>query len=105
MLYKRAFRKEKEVVTSLIKDKMIKSAWNLRIEPRSYQSEATDWALAREQAVLSFSQLEVVTRSLRQGELSQTAIGTFRPAIPRYLVVCQTKELCVLQPLYVTHKE
>jgi len=36
MLYKRAFRKEKEVVTFLIKDKMIKSAWNLRIEPHTY---------------------------------------------------------------------
>ena len=47
MLYKRAFRKEKEVVTSLIKDKMIKSAWILRIEPRPYQSKATDWALGK----------------------------------------------------------
>jgi len=36
MLYKRAFRKEKEVVTSLIKAKMIKSAFNLRIEPCPY---------------------------------------------------------------------
>jgi len=43
MLYKRAFRKEKEVTTFLIKDKMIKSACNLRVEPRSYQSEATQW--------------------------------------------------------------
>ena len=31
MLYKRAFRKEKEVITFLIKDKMIKSACTLRI--------------------------------------------------------------------------
>ena len=53
MLYKRAFRKEKEVVTFLIKDKMIKSAWNLRIEPRPYQSKATEWALARGQAICS----------------------------------------------------
>jgi len=45
MLYKRPFRKGKEVVTFLIKDKMIKSAWNLRIEPCPYQSEATQWAL------------------------------------------------------------
>jgi len=53
MLYKRPFRKGKEVTTFLIKDKMIKSVWNLRIEPRPYQSEATQWALARQQAVCS----------------------------------------------------
>jgi len=53
MLYKRPFRKEKEVVTFLIKDKMIKSAWNLRIEPRHYESKASQWALARGQAVCS----------------------------------------------------
>jgi superfamily II DNA or RNA helicase len=53
MLYKRAFRKEKEVATFLIKDKMTKLAFNLRIEPRPYQSEATDSALARGQAVCS----------------------------------------------------
>jgi superfamily II DNA or RNA helicase len=32
---------------------MIKSAWNLRIQPRPYQSEATDWALTKGQAVCS----------------------------------------------------
>jgi len=32
---------------------MIKSAWNLRIEPRPYQSEAMEWALAKGQAVCS----------------------------------------------------
>jgi len=32
---------------------MKKSAWNLRIELRPYQSEATDWALAKGQAVCS----------------------------------------------------
>ena len=53
MLYKRPFRKEKEVITFLIKDKMIKSASNLRIEPRPYQSEATQWALGRGQTVCS----------------------------------------------------
>jgi len=53
MLYKRAFRKEKEVVTFLIKIEMIKSAWNLRIEPCPCQSEATDFALATGQAVCS----------------------------------------------------
>jgi len=53
MLYKRALRKGKEVTTFLIKDKMIKLAWNLRIEPRPYQSEATEWALARGQAACS----------------------------------------------------
>ena len=53
MLYKRPFRKEKEVVTFLIKDKIIKSAWNLRIVPRPYQSEATEWALSKGQAVCS----------------------------------------------------
>jgi hypothetical protein len=42
MLYKRAFRKEKEVTTFLIKDKMIKSAWNLRIEAHPYQSNPTE---------------------------------------------------------------
>jgi hypothetical protein len=47
MLYKRAFRKEKEVTTFLIKDKMIKLAWNLRIEPRPYQSRSTDWLRAK----------------------------------------------------------
>jgi len=47
MLYKRAFRKEKEVITFLIKAKMLKSAWNLKIEPRTYQSEATDWAFSQ----------------------------------------------------------
>jgi len=47
MLYKRPFRKEKEVATFLIKDKMIKSAWNLRIEPHIYQCKATEWALAK----------------------------------------------------------
>jgi hypothetical protein len=51
MLYKRAFRKEKEVATFLIKVKMVKSAWNLRIDPRPYQSEATEWAKAEGQAV------------------------------------------------------
>ena len=51
MLYKRALRKEKEVVTFLIKAKMIKSAWSLRIDPCPYQSEATQWALAKGQAV------------------------------------------------------
>jgi hypothetical protein len=50
LLYKRAFRKEKEVVTFLIRVKMIKLGWNLRIELRLYQSEATEWALAKEQA-------------------------------------------------------
>ena len=34
MLYKRAFRKEKEVVTFLIKARMAKLAWNFSIEPR-----------------------------------------------------------------------
>ena len=53
ILYKRAFRKEKEVVTFLIKVKMIKSAWSLRIEPRRYQSKATERALANGQAVCS----------------------------------------------------
>jgi hypothetical protein len=53
MLYKRAFRKEKEVVTFLIKDKMVKLAWNLRIEPRPYQNEAAERALARRQAACS----------------------------------------------------
>ena len=53
ILYKRPFRKEKEVVTFLIKDKMTKLAWNLRIERRPCQSEATEWALTREQAVCS----------------------------------------------------
>jgi len=48
MLYKRAFRKENEVTTFLIKDKILKLAWNLRIEPRSYQSEAAQCALAQE---------------------------------------------------------
>jgi len=37
MLYKRAFRKEKEVTTFLIKVKTIKPAWNLIIERRPYQ--------------------------------------------------------------------
>lgn len=37
----------------MIKAKMLKSAWNLKIEPRSYQSEATNWALGRQQAVCS----------------------------------------------------
>lgn len=32
---------------------MIKLAWNLRIEPRPYQIEATNWALTRDQAVCS----------------------------------------------------
>lgn len=32
---------------------MIKSAWNLRIEHRLYQSGATEWALAKGQAVCS----------------------------------------------------
>jgi hypothetical protein len=50
MLYKRAFRKEKEVATFLIKDKMAKSAWNLRIERRPYQSGAAKWALTRGQS-------------------------------------------------------
>jgi hypothetical protein len=36
MLYKRALRKEKEVATFLIKAKMLKSAWNLRIDPHTY---------------------------------------------------------------------
>ena len=53
MLYKRAFRKEKEVVTFLIKIKMLKSALNLRIDPRPYQTEAAEWALAKGQAVCS----------------------------------------------------
>jgi superfamily II DNA or RNA helicase len=53
ILYKRPFRKGKEVTTFLIKAKMIKLAWNLRIEPRPYQSEATEWALAKGQAVCS----------------------------------------------------
>jgi ERCC4-related helicase len=30
---------------------MIKSAWDLRIEPHIYQGKATDWALVRGQAV------------------------------------------------------
>jgi len=51
MLYKRPLRKEKEVVTFLIKDKMVKLAWDLRIEPHIYQSKATEWALVRGQAV------------------------------------------------------
>ena len=46
MLYKRPFRKEKEVATFLIKDKMAKSAFNLRIDPRPYQSEASQWEAA-----------------------------------------------------------
>jgi transcriptional regulator with XRE-family HTH domain len=33
--------------------KMIKLAWNLRIEHRPYQSQATEWALAKGQAVCS----------------------------------------------------
>jgi len=53
LLYKRAFRKGKEVTTFLIKDKMSKLAWNLRIEPRPYQREATEWALTKQQAVCS----------------------------------------------------
>jgi superfamily II DNA or RNA helicase len=32
---------------------MIKLAWNLRIEPRPYQSKAIEWALARGQAMCS----------------------------------------------------
>jgi len=32
---------------------MIKSAWNLRIEPRPYQSKATEWALAKGQTACS----------------------------------------------------
>ncbi len=28
-------------------------AWKLRFSPRAYQSEAADWALARQQAVCS----------------------------------------------------
>jgi len=31
----------------------MKSAWNLRIDPRPYQSEASEWALANGQAVCS----------------------------------------------------
>jgi len=53
ILYKRAFRKGKEVVTFLIEDKMSKLAWNLRIESRPYQREATEWALGKAQAVCS----------------------------------------------------
>ena len=53
MLYKRALRKEKEVTTFLIKAKMTKLAWDLRIEPRPYQSKATEWAKAERQAVCS----------------------------------------------------
>ena len=51
MLYKRAFRKEKEVVTFLIKAKMAKSAWNLTIQPHPHQSEAAYWTLTPEHAV------------------------------------------------------
>lgn len=54
MLYKRTFRKEKEVVTLLIKYRMAKLAWNLRIEPPPYQSEATERALAKGQVVCFF---------------------------------------------------
>jgi len=49
MLYKRAFRKEKEVTTFLIKDKMIELALDLSVEPYPYQKEATQWALAEGQ--------------------------------------------------------
>jgi len=48
MLYKRAFRKGKEVVTFLMKAKMSKLAWILRIEPRPYQREATEWAFTKQ---------------------------------------------------------
>jgi len=51
MLYKRAFRKEKEVITFLVKTGMAKSACNLTIEPRPYQSKAADWTLVQEHAV------------------------------------------------------
>ena len=30
---------------------MSKLAWNLRIEPRPYQRETTEWALTKQQAV------------------------------------------------------
>jgi superfamily II DNA or RNA helicase len=53
MLYKRAFQKEKEVTTFLIKARMVKLAWNFRIEPRPYQSGAAKWALGEGQAVCS----------------------------------------------------
>ncbi len=51
MLYKRPFRKEKEVITFLIKVKTLKLTWNLKIQLRPYQSEATQWALGKGQAL------------------------------------------------------
>ena len=79
MLYKRALRKGKEVTTFLIKDKMIKLAWNLRIEPRPYQSEATEWALARGQAVsLSLAQ----ARRSRHLSRLEEAVRRIRYATP-----------------------
>jgi len=71
MLYKRALRKEKEVITFLIKDRMVKLAWNLSIEPHIYQSKATDWALVRGQAVsLPLTQ---VSRSRHLSRLEEAA--------------------------------
>ena len=63
MLYKRAFRKEKEVVTSLIKAEYGKMLlrkieiliFNLAIEPCPCQSEASEWALVKGQAVCSLA--------------------------------------------------
>jgi hypothetical protein len=46
MLYKRGFRKEKEVVTFLIKHKMIEPAWNLGIERHPCHTEAAKRGVA-----------------------------------------------------------
>ena len=79
MLYKRPLRKEKEVATFLIKDKMVKSAWNLRIDPRPYQDQATDWALERGQAVsLSLAQ----ARRSRHLSRLEEAVSRIRYATP-----------------------
>jgi len=85
MLYKRAFRKEKEVATFLIKVKMIKSGYNLGIEPHIYQGKATNWALVRGQAVSlplaqarrsrHLSRLEEVVSRIRYDTLSKAEGG------------------------------
>ena len=48
MLYKRAFRKGKEVITFLVKDEIVKSDWNFTIGCCLYHSEASERAMAKQ---------------------------------------------------------
>ena len=53
MLYKRAFRKGKEVTTFLVKGEIVKSDWNFTIKRCFCYSEPSECALVEEQAVYS----------------------------------------------------